>query len=207
MKNLQQPKACERKSGTEELLDKMTHLSTCNSSHCKAPGCSRLKRVLQHTRGCRKKIESSCPVCRQFLNICILHEKGCDNKHCRIYFCNLLRWRMAQRNALKHQTANKIQLTAAQGKYGQRQNEHPGSVLPRKMCGSFEYNRSLSLQIPLASTGNWSGYQRSESLGVIAGSAPETVGPRNSLLTVEKFREMTLNHEGTANKDTTMETI
>ena len=45
-------------------------LSQCRDTNCRLPSCHKMKRVVSHTKQCKRKTNGGCPICKQLIALC-----------------------------------------------------------------------------------------------------------------------------------------
>jgi len=55
-----------------------------------------MKRVMAHTRSCRRKTNGGCPVCKQLIALCCYHAKHCLETKCPVPFCITIKQKLQQ---------------------------------------------------------------------------------------------------------------
>ncbi|XP_005003986.2 histone acetyltransferase p300-like [Cavia porcellus] len=68
----------------------------CRDANCPLPSCQKMKRVVNHTKGCKRKSTGRCPVCRQLIALCCYHAKRCQENYCPVPFCFNIRQKLRQ---------------------------------------------------------------------------------------------------------------
>lgn len=68
----------------------------CRDASCPLPSCQKMKRVVHHTKGCKRKSTGRCPVCRQLIALCCYHAKRCRENYCPVPFCFNIRQKLRQ---------------------------------------------------------------------------------------------------------------
>jgi len=58
--------------------------------------CVQMKRVMAHTRCCRRKTNGGCPVCKQLIALCCYHAKHCAETKCPVPFCVTIKQKLQQ---------------------------------------------------------------------------------------------------------------
>ncbi|KAL1462231.1 hypothetical protein WDU94_014084, partial [Cyamophila willieti] len=58
-------------------IQSLTHAFNCRNANCQLPSCHKMKRVLQHTKICKRKEKGVCPICEKLQALCCYHAKYC----------------------------------------------------------------------------------------------------------------------------------
>ncbi|XP_065324236.1 CREB-binding protein-like isoform X2 [Gordionus sp. m RMFG-2023] len=84
-----------RQQSIQRCIQNLVHASQCKDANCRLSSCQKMKRVVAHTKGCKKKVNSGCPVCKQFITLCCFHAKNCPEPKCPVPFCNNIKHKLA----------------------------------------------------------------------------------------------------------------
>ncbi|KAF4110440.1 hypothetical protein G5714_009692 [Onychostoma macrolepis] len=68
-------------------IQALLHACRCRNANCSLPSCQKMKRVMQHIRGCERRINGGCSVCKQLIMLCWYHAKHCQENNCPVPFC------------------------------------------------------------------------------------------------------------------------
>lgn len=85
-----------RRQSIQRCIQSLCHASQCRDANCHTSSCTKMKRVIQHTRLCRRKPSSNCPVCKQLIALCCYHAKNCTESKCCVPFCVQIRHKLHQ---------------------------------------------------------------------------------------------------------------
>ena len=108
----------DRVTAIQRCINSLMHACQCRDTNCQSPSCHKMKRVVSHTRQCKRKSQGGCPICKQLIALCCYHAKVCQDAKCPVYFCQnikqklrqeaaMMRQRMAQMNAgMNHNMSN-----------------------------------------------------------------------------------------------------
>uniref|UniRef100_A0A8D8R2Z9 histone acetyltransferase n=1 Tax=Cacopsylla melanoneura TaxID=428564 RepID=A0A8D8R2Z9_9HEMI len=77
-------------------IQSLTHAFNCRNANCQLPSCHKMKRVLQHSKICKRKEKGVCPICKQLQALCCYHAKYCHNSKCDVPFCATIKRKMEQ---------------------------------------------------------------------------------------------------------------
>lgn len=116
----------------------MYHACQCRDANCRRPSCIKMKRVVSHTKACKRKnaqlaqLQGSgngsgngapCPICKQLIALCCYHAKHCEETKCPVPYCvnikaklkhQQLQARMQQQSIVKRRIAAMNTLTQSQ---------------------------------------------------------------------------------------------
>ncbi|KAM9210289.1 histone lysine acetyltransferase CREBBP-like [Dugong dugon] len=93
------PKESQRLS-IQHCIQLLVHACQCRSTNCWLLSCQKMKRVVQHTKGCKRKTSGGCPVCKQLIALCCYHAKHCQENKCSIPFCFNIKQKLCQQLTL-----------------------------------------------------------------------------------------------------------
>ncbi|EMP41855.1 hypothetical protein UY3_00890 [Chelonia mydas] len=79
----------------------LVHACQCRNANCSLPSCQKMKRVVQHTKGCKRKTNGGCPICKQLIALCCYHAKHCQENKCPVPFCLNIKHKLRQQQ-LQH---------------------------------------------------------------------------------------------------------
>ena len=77
-----------RKLSIQRCIQSLVHACQCRDANCRLPSCHKMKRVVSHTKQCKRKTNGGCPICKQLIALCCYHAKLCQVK---IFLIFLLR--------------------------------------------------------------------------------------------------------------------
>lgn len=88
-----------------------------------------MKRVVTHTRSCKRKTNGGCPICKQLIALCCYHAKHCNEIKCPVPFCLNIRQKLRQQQIQQRmQTAQLLRRRmAAMSSMGSRNAPAPGT--------------------------------------------------------------------------------
>lgn len=77
-----------RKQSILRYTQSLVHAGECFDPNCLFPSCQKLKRVVQHTKNC-KRGNVGCSICKQIIALCCYHAKHCPDsqENCLVPFC------------------------------------------------------------------------------------------------------------------------
>ena len=67
-----------RRLSIQRCIQSLVHACQCRNANCSLPSCQKMKRVVQHTKGCKRKTNGGCPICKQLIALCCYHAKLCQ---------------------------------------------------------------------------------------------------------------------------------
>ncbi|XP_068610300.1 histone acetyltransferase p300 [Brachionichthys hirsutus] len=76
-----------RRLSIQRCIQSLVHACQCRNANCSLPSCQKMKRVVQHTKSCKRKTNGGCPICKQLIALCCYHAKHCQEKKCPVPFC------------------------------------------------------------------------------------------------------------------------
>ncbi|XP_004845587.1 histone acetyltransferase p300-like [Heterocephalus glaber] len=92
---IQNPRDIHRQR-IQRSIQSLIHARQCRDSTCSMPTCKKMKRVVEHTKNCRRKAIGGCPVCRQLIALCCYHAKRCQENNCPVPFCFRIKQKLRQ---------------------------------------------------------------------------------------------------------------
>ncbi|XP_035666919.1 histone lysine acetyltransferase CREBBP-like [Branchiostoma floridae] len=85
-----------RRQAMQRCIREVAHACQCRDAACDLQGCRKMKRVLQHYKGCKKKVNGSCRACEQLIFLCCYHAKRCRQQKCPMPFCLIIKRKLGQ---------------------------------------------------------------------------------------------------------------
>lgn len=69
----------------KRCITSLVHSCQCRDANCRRITCQKMKRVVQHTKICKKRHQANCcPVCKQLIALCCYHAKHCNLNTCPV---------------------------------------------------------------------------------------------------------------------------
>ncbi|CAG5123248.1 unnamed protein product [Candidula unifasciata] len=93
------PQESRRKS-IQRCISSLVHACQCKNANCRINACHKMKRVVAHTLGCKRRANHSCPICKQMIALCCYHAKHCTENKCPVPFCPQLKQKLRQKQLL-----------------------------------------------------------------------------------------------------------
>ncbi|XP_061666260.1 histone acetyltransferase p300 isoform X2 [Syngnathoides biaculeatus] len=90
-----------RRLSIQRCIQSLVHACQCRNANCSLPSCQKMKRVVQHTKGCKRKTNGGCPICKQLIALCCYHAKHCQENKCPVPFCLNIKHKLCQQQ-LQH---------------------------------------------------------------------------------------------------------
>lgn len=85
-----------RRLSIQRCIQSLVHACQCRDASCRLASCLKMKRVMAHTRSCRRKTNGGCPVCKQLIALCCYHAKHCLETKCPVPFCITIKQKLQQ---------------------------------------------------------------------------------------------------------------
>ncbi|KAJ8981154.1 hypothetical protein NQ317_013819 [Molorchus minor] len=85
-----------RKLSIQRCIQSLVHACQCRDANCRLPSCQKMKRVVQHTKVCKRKTNGGCPICKQLIALCCYHAKHCQETKCPVPFCSNIKYKLKQ---------------------------------------------------------------------------------------------------------------
>ena len=73
-----------RTESVKKCIQSLVHAVSCRDANCRRPTCLKMKRVVQHTKVCKRRQTTNCPVCKQLIALCCFHAKHCTAPVCLV---------------------------------------------------------------------------------------------------------------------------
>ncbi|TFK07320.1 lymphocyte antigen 6 complex locus protein G6c-like [Platysternon megacephalum] len=89
-----------RRLSIQRCIQSLVHACQCRNANCSLPSCQKMKRVVQHTKGCKRKTNGGCPICKQLIALCCYHAKHCQENKCPVPFCLNIKHKLRQQQLL-----------------------------------------------------------------------------------------------------------
>lgn len=87
-----------RKQSIQRCIQSLVHACQCRDANCRLPSCQKMKRVVTHTKNCKRKTHGGCPICKQLIALCCYHAKHCKENKCLVPFCPNIKQKLRQQN-------------------------------------------------------------------------------------------------------------
>ncbi|XP_062873052.1 histone acetyltransferase p300 isoform X2 [Trichomycterus rosablanca] len=85
-----------RRLSIQRCIQSLVHACQCRNANCSLPSCQKMKRVVQHTKSCKRKTNGGCPICKQLIALCCYHAKHCQENKCPVPFCLNIKQKLRQ---------------------------------------------------------------------------------------------------------------
>ncbi|XP_035380966.1 histone acetyltransferase p300 [Electrophorus electricus] len=115
-----------RRLSIQRCIQSLVHACQCRNANCSLPSCQKMKRVVQHTKGCKRKTNGGCPICKQLIALCCYHAKHCQENKCPVPFCLNIKHKLRQQQ-LQHRL-QQAQMLRRRMATMQRAGKPPGST-------------------------------------------------------------------------------
>ena len=83
-----------RKRSIQRCINSLLHACQCRDANCRMPSCAKMKRIVAHTKSCKRKTNGGCPICKQLIALCCYHAKYCQENKCPVPFCPSIKNRL-----------------------------------------------------------------------------------------------------------------
>lgn len=80
----------------QRCIQSLVHACQCRDANCRLPSCHKMKRVVSHTKQCKRKSNGGCPICKQLIALCCYHAKMCQEAKCPVPFCQSIKQKLKQ---------------------------------------------------------------------------------------------------------------
>lgn len=85
-----------RKLSIQRCIQSLVHACQCRDANCRLTSCHKMKRVVTHTKVCKRKTNGGCPICKQLIALCCYHAKHCQETKCPVPFCSNIKHKLKQ---------------------------------------------------------------------------------------------------------------
>ncbi|XP_035665032.1 uncharacterized protein LOC118408375 [Branchiostoma floridae] len=85
-----------RRQSIERCIQSLVHACQCRDTSCSQPRCQKMKRLVLHTKSCKRKANGGCPICKQLIALCCYHAKHCQQQKCPVPFCVNIKHKLQQ---------------------------------------------------------------------------------------------------------------
>jgi len=85
-----------RRLSIQRCIQSLVHACQCRDANCRLPSCTKMKRVVTHTRSCKRKTNGGCPICKQLIALCFHHARHCQEAKCPVPFCVNIKQKLRQ---------------------------------------------------------------------------------------------------------------
>ncbi|EFP09486.1 CRE-CBP-1 protein [Caenorhabditis remanei] len=104
-----------RYESIQRCIASLVHACQCRDANCRRMSCHKMKRVVQHTKMCKKRINGTCPVCKQLIALCCYHAKHCTRDGCTVPFCMNIRQKLAEQKRSQQRRADMMMRRRMEG--------------------------------------------------------------------------------------------
>ncbi len=150
----------DRLTAIQRCIASLVHACQCRDANCRSQSCHKMKRVVTHTRQCKRKSNGGCPICKQLIALCCYHAKVCQEAKCPVHFCQnikqklrqqqlqqrlqeaaMMRRRMAQMNARMNQSSSNDSMHAPQKPVHTNKGPQPNQMKPASAQPQMNHNQ------------------------------------------------------------------
>uniref|UniRef100_A0A7E4UZ25 histone acetyltransferase n=1 Tax=Panagrellus redivivus TaxID=6233 RepID=A0A7E4UZ25_PANRE len=85
-----------RQEAFQRCIQHLIHACHCHVATCERSTCSKMKKLVQHMRLCKKRTITNCYVCNQIMRLLYLHAEECTVTHCSVPFCLEIRRKVVE---------------------------------------------------------------------------------------------------------------
>ncbi|KAL9973125.1 hypothetical protein ACROYT_G019541 [Oculina patagonica] len=97
----EQPQASAKEEGQfkiQRCIQSLVHSTHCRDINCQHLSCVKMKRVLEHTKTCKRKTGGGCRICQELIHLCCYHAKHCQERECVVPFCRHIKRKLRQQH-------------------------------------------------------------------------------------------------------------
>ncbi|KAI6201456.1 Histone acetyltransferase [Aphelenchoides besseyi] len=95
-----------RNESVKKCIQSLVHACQCRDANCRRSTCMKMKRVVQHTKLCKRRQTTNCSVCKQLIALCCYHAKHCDLAQCHVPFCSNIRQKLQEQKRSQNRRAD-----------------------------------------------------------------------------------------------------
>lgn len=105
----------ERRLKIQRCIQSLVHATHCREINCQHLSCAKMKRVVEHTKTCKRKTGGGCRICQELIRLCCYHAKHCLERECVVPFCRHIKRRLQLRQQIRanHMARNHRQWSQA----------------------------------------------------------------------------------------------
>ena len=86
----------ERRLKIQRCIQSLVHATHCRDPACQLASCAKMKRVVEHTKTCKRKTGGGCRICQELIHLCCYHAKHCLERECVVPFCRHIKRKLRQ---------------------------------------------------------------------------------------------------------------
>ena len=95
----------ERRLKIQRCIQSLVHATHCREINCQHLSCAKMKRVVEHTKTCKRKTGGGCRICQEFIDLCCYHAKQCQERECVVPFCRHIKTKLRQQQTQQRFTS------------------------------------------------------------------------------------------------------
>ena len=80
----------------QRFITSLEHATHCREPKCQLASCAKMKRVVEHTKTCKRKTGGGCRICQELIHLCCYHAKHCLERECVVPFCRHIKRKLRQ---------------------------------------------------------------------------------------------------------------
>ena len=80
----------------QRCIQSLVHATQCHDTDCQLASCRKMKRIVTHSKSCKRKVNCSCSICKQLIALCCHHIKVCNEPRCQVPFCLNIKQKIRQ---------------------------------------------------------------------------------------------------------------
>lgn len=135
----------ERRLKIQRCIQSLVHATHCRDPTCQLASCAKMKRVVEHTKTCKRKTGGGCRICQELIHLCCYHAKHCLERECVVPFCRhiklKLRQQQTQQRFAQSQTLRR-RMAMMQRQSMQPPPQMPGQPMPPNMPSAGNMGQS-----------------------------------------------------------------
>ena len=181
-----------RRRSIQRCIQSLVHACQCRDANCRQASCQKMKRVVSHTKSCKRKTNGGCDICKQLIALCCYHAKQCQEAKCPVPFCLNIKHKLRQQQ-LQHrlQQAQMLRRRMATMQRGSSITAAVNAASSQSTSSSTPAAPPAVQSQPVASPGN-------------AGGKPAQAPPPGAMLAAQQAQQMAQRQAGGAGQMASM---
>uniref|UniRef100_A0A0N5A519 histone acetyltransferase n=1 Tax=Parastrongyloides trichosuri TaxID=131310 RepID=A0A0N5A519_PARTI len=118
-----------RHESVQRCIRSLVHACQCRESNCRRPTCQKMRKVVNHTKTCKKRHNASCSVCKQLIALCCYHAKHCNTSNCPVPFCLNIRAKLQEQKRSATRRADMMMRRRMEQLHGGSQNSNTSTTV------------------------------------------------------------------------------
>ncbi|XP_044184827.1 CREB-binding protein-like [Acropora millepora] len=122
----------ERRLKIQRCIQSLVHATNCPEVNCSLPSCTKMKRVVEHAKICKRKTGGGCGVCKELVHLGCYHAKQCEERECTVPFWGHIKLKQQQQTQQRFAQSQTLRrrMATTQRQSMQPQPQMPGQNMP-----------------------------------------------------------------------------